>query len=502
MAKVIIIDSSERDAKRFRALLADEALDAEIFSAEEAQEALRRNEDSFAAAFILWDLPGPVSGFDILREFRRVRPEVPVVVMSSALDASMATRAYQFGARDFLEKPLDSQRIRSCIRSLLFEQNPDSQIVSELRDRMRGDSPALLEALRKAARAISDPSCKILIVGESGTGKEVLARAVHDLGGRGEQSDSPSNKPWVAVNIGEVPTTLVESALFGHEKGAFTDARNQQIGLLEQARAGTIFLDEVGDLEPSVQTKLLRVIQEREFRRLGGADPVPFRARLVCATNRDLLDKGLFRRELYHRIAEVTVRIPPLRERKGDIDLLLNYFLGAFKKDRPVRFARESLAIIRSYPFFGNVREIQNMVRAALIDCDGDTVLPRHLPLLSMGDLLADDPDKENPQELSAPARGSDPQLSALVTQLAESLPKDWLRHPYREVAGAYNRALDRLYLKNKLEQCRHNVTRAAREAGLDTKTFRKRWKECGLPALGPEGEDAYELEGAVDTNR
>lgn len=304
MAKILVVESSARDAERFRALLAKDGLEVEVCeTAADGERAITNHARDFAAAIILWEIPSPPSGFELLVRCRQVSPTMPVVVMSGTLDVALAARASAVGARDFLEKPLDSERIRSCIQSLLAEQDPLSPLVSELRTSVLGDSPALLATLREVAKGIPHADARVLLAGEPGTGKELLAQAIH-------RSAPRSQEPLVAVNVGETPPTLIEDALFGHGRGAFTDAKHHRIGFFEQAGGGTLFLDEVGDLDLPLQGKLLRVIQEGVFRRLGGQEEIKFRARLVCATNHELataVNRGMFRRDLYDRIAEVTI---------------------------------------------------------------------------------------------------------------------------------------------------------------------------------------------------
>jgi DNA-binding NtrC family response regulator len=487
MSKILVVDSSARDAERFQVVLSGDAVDVEVCaSGAEGDSVINERLHEFAATVVLWEIPGPPFGFDLLARCRQLRPTMPVVVASGTLDAALAARALALGARDFLEKPLDSERVRSCIASLLAAEDPLSPLVVKLRQTIAGESTVLLEALKELAKAIPHIQSKILLVGESGTGKELFARAVHGLGAR-------SAEPWVAVNVSEIPRELIESALFGHEKGAFTGAVDRYVGFLERAGRGTLFLDEIGDLELSLQVKLLRSIQELEFRRIKGANPLPFHARLVCATNRDLtaaVSQGMFRRDLFHRIAEVTIQIPPLRERLGDIDVLLDRFLEAYGIGRQVRFARETLTILRTYPYPGNVRELENLVKASLIACEGDVILPKHLPwptMASVVPLAVDSSERWGSHAI----QGSDQGSGEIVKEIARLLPANWLDLPYREATMPYTRAFDRVYLRSKLERCRYNVTRAAREAGIDTKTFRSHWEDCGLPPLNSREENS-----------
>lgn len=489
MAKALIIENILRDAERLSNILSKEALDTEVcHSGGEAQVLLNRPNSSFAIAFISTEIPGPPSAMELIIECARTNPKMPVVVISGALQAGLAARAAALGAKDFLERPLDNTRLHFCVEELLKETDPLFPMVQKLRganlgengEKLVGESAAFLETLRQVAKLIPHQDTRVLILGESGTGKELVARAIHALGPR-------ASRPWVAVNIGETPSTLVESALFGHEKGAFTDARELHRGLLETAKDGTLFLDEIGDLELPLQVKLLRVIQEREFRRLKGSVPIRFEARLICATNRDLahaVQTGTFRRDLYHRIAEMVVHVPPLRERHGDIDLLLDHFLQVYQGANPSRkLARETLTILRSYLFPGNIRELQNVIKAALIQSDGPVVLPNHLPLATMGQFL--DPVKTATE--ATERNGVHPALENLFAALQVSVPENWTELPYKEAIRLMEQAFDRVYLQRRLDQARHNITKAAISANLDTKTFRKHWKECGLLPLTDE---------------
>jgi two-component system response regulator AtoC len=397
------------------------------------------------------------------------------------------------GARDFLEKPIDSTRFKAFFYDLIEARDPLWPLVNRLREtplgergeRLYGDSPAFLDVLRQVAKVTQHPDCRVLLTGESGTGKELLARAIHRLGA------SPES-PWIAVNVGEIPPTLIESALFGHERGSFTDAKAKRIGFLEMAGDGALFLDEIGDLDVALQVKLLRVIQEREFRRIGGSETIAFRARLISATNRDLaaaVGEGSFRRDLFHRISEVTVNVPPLRERRGDVDLLLKHFLDVHRGTRVLGFSRETLSVLRSYPFSGNVRELENIVRNAVIECEGDTILPRHLPLQTMREFLRDK-IQEVPVGPVSSAPGASPRAGPEPEAVVAA---GGLNEPYKKALAAATRAFDRLYFARMLEHHRHNLARAARAAGLDAKTFRKHYKDCGLPPLrgGKEGDGA-----------
>jgi DNA-binding NtrC family response regulator len=492
MIKALVVENNVRDADRLKTILSKETLEPVVCqSGGEALNELNRPEQSFAVALLSAEIPGPPFAMELILQCRKVQPQVPVIVISSALDAGLAVRAAALGASDFLQRPLDDVRLRSCLHELLKKTDPHLSMVQKLREislgengeKLVGKSPAFLDTLRQVAKLVPHQDSRVLILGESGTGKELVARAVHYAGPR-------AVKPLVAVNIGETPNTLVEATLFGHEKGAFTDARELRKGLLELAGDGTLFLDEIGDLELSLQGKLLRVIQEHEFRRLGGTAPLHFHARLICATNRDLaraVQHGTFRRDLYHRIAEVVVNVPSLRERHGDIDLLLDHFLEAYKHtNHPVKLARETLTILRSYPFPGNIRELQNLVKGALIQSDGNSLLPSHLPLANMAKFLQPSMEDNHPEK-ETDSMGSP--MTSFFTTLQGSVPGDWIELPYWDAFRAVEQAFDRVYLQRRLDKVNHNITKAASLAGLDAKTFRKHWKECGLPPLSTDEE-------------
>jgi two-component system NtrC family response regulator len=493
MHKVLVVENSPREAARFQSLLEKQGLAAIIcLSGFEADSFINDNLDNFSAVLILWEISGPPFCFDLLLKCKNILPSLPVVVISSTLDISLAARAYALGARDFLEKPVDAERLKSCLQNLLAEQNNWSPLIEKMQEKIIGESASLMKVLTQISRVAPRNDLRVVLIGESGTGKELLAKSIHDFSSR-------AKNPWVAVNVSEIPATLIETAFFGHERGAFTNATAQHQGFLEESGNGTLFLDEIGDLEISLQVKLLRVIQENEFRRVGGVKTLPFNARLVCATNRDLavdVNNGTFRRDLYHRIAEVIIQIPPLKERKGDIELLLKYFLNKHKGERPVKFARETLTILRSYSFPGNIRELDNIVKSAITSCEGEQILPQHLPLESMGTFLnvekpiAADNEKETSLENFSADNGKHV-FRNLFMELENVLPDNWLDLPYKEATGLNEKAFDRVYLPYLLKRCNHNITKASLTAGIDTKTFRKRWKDCGLPPLTAGGDES-----------
>jgi two-component system nitrogen regulation response regulator NtrX len=495
MQTILIADNSPRDKKRLSELILNAGMMVEVCDSGAALAAHLENKGrDWAIIIILWELPGPPFGPELLARARRSSPDVPIIVVSDALvDATLATRAFALGASDFLQTPLEPDRVRSCLDALLKHDNADTSPIDRLNNKILGNSPALQATLRQLAKVSQHHGTRVLLFGESGTGKELLAQGLHDL--------SPDPKaPFIAVNVAAIPKELIESALFGHEKGAFTGASELHLGYMEEAGVGTLFLDELGELDLSLQAKLLRAIQEKKFRRLKGTKELDFKARLVCATNRDLafdVKQGTFRRDLFHRIAEITIQVPPLRQRSGDIDLLLKHFLRLHGADRKISLARETLSILHSYPFPGNVRELENFVKRALIECDGELILPQHLPLPTMGVFLDQEvPPGQFPEiDAVSDAKGVryDDKYQDLFRELNSSLPQNWGDLPYKQIVEQYQKAFDRVYLQRLIERHRHNLTKATRAAGVDKKTFAQHWRAAGLPPLRAEGEESSE---------
>lgn len=358
----------------------------QTLSAASGEEGLRLLADESPAAVVLdLMLPG-ASGLEVLAEITAKEGHPPVVVLTSRNATEDVIRCMQLGARDYISKPFDGPRLTTSLRNVLRQRNLETRVerlVRELRDargleRLLGESSPILEAralLKRATRS----DVAVLLTGESGTGKEVAARAIH--------AESPRHaEPFVAVNCGAIPESLIESQLFGHERGAFTGADSAHAGFFEQADGGTLFLDEIGELRIDLQVKLLRVLQEGEIQRLGAARPRPLDVRVVSATNRDLLaasERGEFRRDLYYRLAVFPVCLPPLRDRGPDVLLLARHFLAelAARHGSPARsFARQAAQALQAYAWPGNVRELENVIERATILEDGELVGLGSLP--------------------------------------------------------------------------------------------------------------------------
>ena len=356
----------------------------EVRDQSEAIRALQEQQPSL----VLTDLRLPEGdGFGVLRHAKETDEELPVIVMTAYGTLEDAVRAMKEGALDFLAKPVDPDHLLLLVRRALEQRrivNENLLLKEELAVRrgapqLVGEDPALRKVFQSLQRAAATDTT-VLIEGESGTGKELFARSLHALSERATQ-------PFVAINCAAIPETLLETELFGHEKGAFTGAVARKPGKFEMAHRGTLFLDEIGDLPLPLQAKILRALEEKRFERVGGTASVQVDVRLVAATNRGLraqVAARRFREDLFFRLSVFPIVVPPLRERKGDIIRLAHYFVDRLCRDmkkRPLALSAESIITLQEYRWPGNVRELQNCIERAVILTEGDTIQPRHLSL-------------------------------------------------------------------------------------------------------------------------
>ncbi|MDH4099346.1 MAG: sigma-54 dependent transcriptional regulator [Nitrospirota bacterium] len=383
MKTVLIVDDELGIRESLKMILKH---DYRVLTASSGIEALKMQErERPDAVFLDIRMPG-MDGMQVLAELRKETPTTPVIMLTATQTLETVVEAMKLGASDYLTKPFSIQEIKDRLEKVLVERQPGllaSRSSSEVDDQCHlsgivGESRAIRELCRMV-RQIADGRSTVLITGESGTGKELIAGAVHKCGPYG-------NKPFVAINCAAIPENLIESELFGHEKGAFTDARERRIGKFEQAHGGTLFLDEVGDLSLATQVKLLRVLQQREFLRVGGATPIRVDVRVIAATNRDLgkdVAEGRFRHDLYYRVNVVPLHVPPLRERSDDIPLLVEHFLHIFAQQgdgRGRKISRDAMEILMEYPWPGNVRQLMNVIERCHVLCAGDTIETSDIP--------------------------------------------------------------------------------------------------------------------------
>jgi two-component system response regulator AtoC len=377
--RVLIIDDDPGVRDYLEALVSRRGYEVHAHpTGEEALESLEEGPPDLVTLDLV--LPG-MDGLETLQRLKEKLPEVPVIMLSGHGHASMIVAAMRLGASDFLRKPFEVEELELAFQKAL-EKRALKEEVAKLRGRARsesemmilgGDSPKMRE-VREIIDQVSDTDITVLIRGESGTGKEVVARALY-------QQSARCDRPFVKVNCAALPSELLESELFGFEKGAFTGAQKRKLGKFEYANLGTIFLDEISEMHPSLQAKLLQVLQDGEFSRLGGAADVHVDARILAATNRNLeeaVQQGSFREDLYYRLNVVTIHIPPLRERTDAIPLLVDHFLRKYNEQyrKEVKhLSEETLAAFMEYEWPGNVRELENMVKRMVVLANEQTVL-------------------------------------------------------------------------------------------------------------------------------
>jgi two-component system nitrogen regulation response regulator GlnG len=419
---------------------------------------------------ILLDLRLPdQSGLEVYQQLRQVDARIPVIFVTLAKSADKAIEAMKQGAYDYLFKPLDLHQLRRVVGealevarrmrepAVLAETAPDADVEGAI----VGSCPAMREVYKAIGR-VAAQNVPVLITGESGTGKELVARAIYQHGPR-------AKAPFLALNCAAIPEQLLESELFGHEKGAFTGADRRRIGKFEQVSGGTLFLDEVGDMPPALQAKLLRLLQEQSFERVGGNETIRTDVRLIAATHRDLKawsEEGKFRPDLYYRLGVFTIHLPPLRERGDDLPLLAQHYLRRFSREmgREVKEAApEAMARLRGYPWPGNIRELQSVLKQALLRASGTVLLSAFLPDLSGG---AGEPGP------AAPA-GDELGLESFIRQRLGPDAQDLYADTHRQV--------DRVLLPLVLEYTGGNQHQAARLLGIARQTLRQKLRDLGL---------------------
>ncbi len=454
MRRLLVVDDEMGVQESLRMLFKDQY---DVLVASGVEEALERvAHDSPDLVLLDLVMPGR-SGMDCLKELQTQGNRVPVVVLTATQTVTTAVDAMKLGAVDYVTKPFDIDALSLKVRRLLERSDLEDE-VARLRDEVDGRNrlgqiigrSEKMRTVFRTVERVADSRSSVLIAGESGTGKELVARAIHELGPR-------SAGPFVAVNCAAIPHSLIESELFGHERGAFTDARDQRIGKFELANGGTLFLDEIGELAPAVQPKLLRALQERRFERVGGTEAVEFDTRVLSATNRDLekeVEGGGFRLDLFYRINVVTIQIPPLRERREDISLLCAAALERACREAgrtPAEFSGEAQRALEHYPWPGNVRELENAIERAVALTDS--------PLLSLQDL---------PESIARSDR---------VEQLRADL---WSgRSNLSQAVGEFEREL----LEEALAEADWNQTRAAERLGLTRRVLKLKMDRHGIEA-------------------
>ncbi len=452
--RILIID----DEKAIRWSLGEALKNAqyEVEEAENGKKGIELFQDDPADLVIL-DLKLPdIDGLKVLNKLKGIERDVPVIMMTAYGEVETAVEAIKSGSYDFVLKPFQLEKMKVTIKNAL----ETSMLRSELdgirqKDRENydfknflGKSAVMKEVFRKVKKIGESKASTILIQGESGTGKELVARAIHE-------SSGGKNMPFLEINCAALPETLLESELFGHEKGAFTDAKYRKKGLFELAEGGTIFLDEIGEMGITLQSRLLRVIENKTFRRVGGVKDLRVNTRIISATNRDLqqaIKDGSFRNDLYYRLQVIPICLPPLRERTEDIELLANHFISVFNREfkKSVKKIRpEVTAALQSYSWPGNVRELRNVIERAMLLEVEDELLPEHIPTeISRGE--------------EAPGESED------ATSLDALSPMSI-------------REMEKLLITRILADTGGNKSKAARILGISRQTLREKTKLYGI---------------------
>jgi two-component system, NtrC family, response regulator AtoC len=480
--RILIADDEANIRRVLEAILKRDGY--EVITAANGLEALAGMNRDVHTVITDLKMPG-LDGMGLLKRLSSDYPEVPVVMITAHGSVENAVEAVKLGAFDYIEKPFDQEQIRQIVakalktHALSRRDAHADEPTSRGRFRLVGQSPAIRQIYAVIEKVADTPST-VLITGESGTGKELIARALHD-------NSSRHGGAFIKINCAAIPKTLMESELFGYEKGAFTGAVGAKPGRFELAHGGTLFLDEIGEIPVEMQVKLLRVLQESEFERVGGIKTIKVDVRLVAATNRDLiadLATGGFREDLYYRLNVVPIHLPPLRERREDIPLLVEHFITKFNdrlKKQITGIARDGVERLVSYNWPGNIRELENVIERTLLFCEGPEIKAADLP----GDLLGHAPVSVHVEERITPTA-----LPAVAPVAA--LPPVATGAPAASVAGeavgslkeavrAETERVERELIVRALDETGGNVTQAARKLKISRKSLQTKMKELGL---------------------
>jgi two-component system, NtrC family, response regulator AtoC len=455
--RVLVVDDELGVRESIRILLSSDYDVASVASGDAALEAIQRERPQLLLLDII--MPG-MDGMELLERVRVSDPGLPVVILTATKTVKTAVAAMKLGAFDYLQKPFDVDELRLIVERATRTAELEAE-VKRLRHELRTQGPLRsiigrspqMDAVGRTIRTVAPLKTTVLITGESGTGKELVARALHAEGPRVDE-------PWVVLNCAAIPESLLETELFGHERGAFTDAHARKIGLFEQAHRGTIFLDEIGEMSINLQAKLLRVLEEERFTRVGGTTPIQVNVRVIAATNRNLeraIQETKFRADLYYRLNVISIHLPALRERSEDIPFLVNHFLETKAKavNAPVKhLTREAMDRVMTYSWPGNVRELENAIERAVI-LSGDRAE------LDVSDLS---------DRLRTPS--SDGPLGSLIGDVCSG----------RRSLGEATDFFERLLIQRGLENANYNQTRAAEILGTTRRILKYKIDKLGIP--------------------
>jgi nitrogen regulation protein NR(I) len=471
MSKLLLIDDEADVQYSFRRIF--DSPDIELFTASSGEEGLQLIP-KLRPDLVLMDIRmGGITGMETLRRIRQMDTKLLVILMTAYGTTQTAIEAMKLGAYDYLLKPFDVPKLKEIVTNALKAARDMKQVVSyqpllESEDYEQGvvGRSEPMQQVFKLIGQVAGTDATALITGESGTGKELVARAIYHHSDRAQL-------PFLAVNCAAIPEQLLESELFGHERGAFTGATGQRIGKFEQCNNGTIFLDEIGDMTPPTQTKILRVLQSGTFERVGGNQPIKVNVRVIAATNKPLeqaVAARQFREDLFYRLNVVRIHIPPLRDRREDIPLLVNYFLKKIAKEQdrqPKSIASAAVKALEKYHWPGNVRELENIIRRAHVIAKSEAILPADLPAEVTG---------QSTSSLVLPTTAGEGSASDAAT-LARQLFQIAKRDPKLKVLPAVEREL----VIEALKETANNQVHAAKLLGITRATLRKRIEKFGI---------------------
>jgi two-component system nitrogen regulation response regulator GlnG len=469
--KLLVIDDEPNIAYTVSEALSSK--DLTVISAGTAHEGIEMARTQHPDAVLLDVRLPDMSGLDAFLKIHQRDPRIPIIIMTAFSRTETAIEAMGRGAFEYLVKPVDLAVLRHAVKRAIdvsrlsvtpavFDDNGDDETKDA--DRIVGNSLAMQEVYKSIGRVASQ-DVTVLITGESGTGKELAARAIYHYSQRRDQ-------PFLAVNCAALTESLLESELFGHEKGAFTGADQRRIGKFEQVNGGTIFLDEIGDMSPSTQAKALRLLQQQSFERVGGNTTIQTNVRIIAATNRDLeamVAEGQFRQDLFYRLSGFTIHLPPVRERKEDIPVLTNYFIQTITSDldRKIRgVTEEARQILQQHDWPGNVRELHSALRYAIVQAGGEIITPDSLPNSCRT------PGGSSVDEAASPD-GRFPDVKEIVAKLLAAGSNDIYRAVLHEI--------ERLIVDQVLEDCRGNQMLAAERLGISRMTLRSKIRSARL---------------------
>ncbi len=439
--RVLVCDDEENIRNLMKRFLGLEDIQAD--TAENGYAAQRLMRDTpYDALLVDLKMPG-MDGLELIKWVRDEGFRMPIIMISAYGEIKDAVTALKVGAQDYIVKPFNPEEVIVRLKNLVDSYNLRSIVEKDKEDKniktsFVGESPEVLR-IKDVIRRIAPSNATVLILGESGTGKEVIAKEIHE-------NSNVASGPFIAINIGGVPENLLESELFGYEKGAFTGATSRKTGMFELASGGTLFLDEIGDMPLSLQVKILRVLQEKKITRLGGTTPIPINARIIAATNKNLdemVQKGKFREDLFYRLNVVRIQVPPLRDRKDDIPLLAAWIINKYNRTMGTKitgFSPEALNALKNHEFYGNVRELENILERSMIFSNG--------PIIDVGDL---------------DLRGSVPRDGQKSTQKEAKKVDD-------EVVNL--RIVEKNAIIRALQRWEGNRTRASEELGISRRTL------------------------------